>query len=122
MAKLTEDRNTKRRNGDFFGFEAAGRIFTGSLVALDKDGKAVAATADGSCVVGVAEEGKNAGETVIARRGCFAFDNDESSPLGLADVGSQVVVVDDQTVGKGDGGAVAGIMLGLDDFGVWVKI
>lgn len=122
MANLTEDRDTKRREGTFFVFEAAERIFTGALVALDAQGKAIPATASGNRAVGVAEVGKQQGESVSARRGCFAFDNDAASPLTPADIGSECVIVDDHTVGKGDGGAIAGIMLGLDDNGVWVKI
>ena len=121
MAKLTSDRNTIRRDGVDFGFEAAEEIFAGAMVAMNSEGKVVAATGDGKNVIGVAQGRGSAGQKLAIRRGVFRFANDQDG-IKLADVGSQCVVVDDQTVAKGDGGAIAGIILDVDESGVWVKI
>lgn len=67
MAKLKADRNTRRREGTLFEFEASGEIFAGSLVAMDASGKAAAAAA-GSTPVGVAENAAQAGDKITARR------------------------------------------------------
>lgn len=139
MAKLTQDRDTKRREGVLFSFEAAEQIFCGAMVALNSDGKLVGATSDGKQAVGIAEEAGKAGAKIRVRRGVFNF---EYNGLTLADIGSQCAVVDDQTVGKattssgtqgtgtqGTGtetttsaSAIAGILLDIDAAGAWVKI
>lgn len=122
MAKLTRDRDTKRREGAQFAFLAGEQIFCGAMVAMDTDGKLVAATADGKNAVGIAEEAGAAGDMIMVRRGVFNFVNDGDA-LTLADIGSECAIVDDQTVGKkGDSGAVAGILMDIDQFGAWVKI
>lgn len=125
MAALTADRNTKRRDGDLFSFEAAKTVYAGALVAIGADGKAVPATAAGTVCVGVARHQAGAGETVLARRGVYNFaDAADDAALTRADIGSTVYVADDQTVKKKNSGAdaVAGIVMDVDADGVWVKI
>ena len=125
MAALTADRNTKRRDGDLFSFEAAKTVYAGALVAIDADGKAVPATATGTVCAGVARHQAGAGETVLARRGVYNFaDAADDAALTRADIGSTVYVADDQTVKKKNSGAdaVAGIVMDVDADGVWVKI
>lgn len=125
MAALTADRNTKRRDGDLFSFEAAKTIYAGALVAINADGKAVPATATGTVCAGVAQHQAGAGETVLARRGVYNFaDAADDAALTRADIGSTVYVADDQTVKKKNSGAdaVAGIVMDVDADGVWVKI
>ena len=120
MAKLTQDRDTRLREGVQFAFEAAEQIFCGAMVALNADGKLVGATADGNPAVGRAEVAGKAGDRIAVRRGVFNFENEG---LTLADIGRQCAVVDDQTVGKkADSGAIAGILLDIDEAGAWVKI
>lgn len=125
MAKLSQDRDTKRREGTLYGFEAGANIFAGSLVSLNAAGKAVPSTADGTVCVGVAEHAAKSGEPVRVRRGVFALDGDASAAFTRADVGSECVVVDDHTVGTQpkDGTApVAGLIVDVDAQGVWVRI
>ena len=125
MAKLTKDRNTRRRDGLLFSFPAGAPIFAGSLVSLNAEGKAVPASADGTACVGVAEHVAIAGEPVRVRRGVFALDADPAAAFSLADGGSPCVVVDDHTVSKEtkDGAApVAGVVMDVDSAGVWVRI
>ena len=44
MTALTSDRDTVRRNGDEFEFEAASTVYAGSMVCLNADGKLVPAS------------------------------------------------------------------------------
>ena len=125
MAALTANRNTKRRDGELFGFEAAKTIYAGALVAINADGKAVPATATGTVCAGVAQHQTAAGEPVLVRRGVFGLaDAADDAALTRADIGSTVYVADDQTVKKKNSGtdAVAGIVMDVDAEGVWVKI
>lgn len=131
MSKLTQDRDTKRRDGVLFGFEAAEQIYCGAMVAMNATGKLVAATASGGVVIGVAQETGKAGDMISVRRGVFNFVNNQGD-LTLADIGSECVVVDDQTVGKAGAAtqdstttttsAVAGILVDLNADGAWIKI
>ena len=125
MAALTEDRDTKLRDGVFLGLEAASEIFAGAMVSVNSSGKAVPATSGGNVVVGRAEYHVFAGEQVRVRRGVFNYD-DSASDITRADIGATVYVADDHTVTKtlaqGATAAVAGIVQDVDAEGVWVKI
>lgn len=124
MAKLTRDRNTKRRDGVYYGLPAGEEIFAGALVAVNSDGEAVSATADGKNVLGVAQHAARTGHLLHVRRGVFAFIDDKAD-ITRADIGATAYVVDDQTVGKaGTAGttAEAGVIFDVDSDGVWVKI
>lgn len=121
MAALTGDRNTSRRDGVQFSFEAAAEIFAGGMVALNAAGKAVPATAAGNVCVGVAQNYTTAGDQVGVRRGVFAFgDAADDAALTRADIGSPCHVADDQTVKKA-AGTIAGTVVDVDADGVWVK-
>ena len=91
MTALTSDRDTVRRNGDEFEFEAASTVYAGSMVCLNADGKLVPAsvTAGLSPVVGVAQRLGRTGEKVPVRRGVFAFVavSDDAPALAQADLG-----------------------------------
>lgn len=125
MAALTADRNTKRRDGDLFSFEAAETVYAGALVAIDADGKAVPATAAGTVCVGVAQHQAAPGEPVLVRRGVFNFVDSDGTTTRAA-IGSACFVVDDQTVtaavAEGAAAPVAGIVMDVDAEGVWVRI
>ena len=126
MTKLTSDRDTPRRNGDQFEFEAAAEIFAGAMVCVNADGKAVpaSATAGLSPVVGVAERRAAAGERVPVRRGVFAFDASSDDAPTRADIGRECWAADDCTLKKttAENAPAAGIILDVTDDGVWVNI
>lgn len=125
MTALTADRNTRRRDGDLFSFEAAQTVFAGALVAVNAGGKAVPAASTGKACVGVAQHQAAAGESVLVRRGVYSFaDAADDAALTRADIGATVYVADDQTVKKKNAGtdAAAGIVMDVDAEGVWVRI
>lgn len=122
---LTTDRDTVRRNGDEFEFEAASAIFAGAMTCLNGDGKAVPAsvTAGLTPVVGVAQNRAAAGEKVLVRRGVFAFDGKSADEPGLPQVGTACYAADDCTVQKtaASNAPVAGIVRDVTDEGIWVE-
>ena len=126
MAALTSDRDTVRRNGDGFEFEAASTVYAGGMVCLNGEGKLVPAsvTAGLSPVVGVAQRLGGAGEKVLVRRGVFAFDAASDDKPTLASIGATCYAADDSTVQKttATNAPVAGIVFDVTDDGVWVKI
>lgn len=127
MAALTKDRDTVRRNGDecVFIVDDSAAVFAGGMVCLNAAGKAVPAadTAGLSPVVGVAQEQAAPGEKVLVRRGCFAFDAKNGDAPTRADAGRPCYVADDAAVKKTqETSPVAGIVVDVDDAGVWVKI
>lgn len=133
MAALTKDRNTPERDGRALHHPVKGgvQIFAGALVALDATGLAIpAAPGEDVKVVGVATAhtdnrlGADGDERLVVRRGVFAFANDAGArEITRADVGMPAAVLDDQTVQRSEGhGTPAGIIVGLDDDGVWVDV
>ena len=100
-------------------------IFNGSMVALDASGNALPAAPTGTVMRGVAlDEADNTGGaagdiTVETDRGPFLVANDGS--LDRTDIGADVYVVDDNTVG-GAGTLIAGKCLDVVDAGVVVEI
>lgn len=106
MSKLTENRNTPELHVDAVKYHyertADGEIYAGSLVGQNSAGNAVAAADTANLVVlGRAENSAVAGEKVVAKKGCFLFENGEGSEaLSVADIGKDCYIVDDQTVGK----------------------
>ena len=115
------------------GLAASTHVYAGSMVAINQAGNLVPASADASLhVVGVAEEeadnsSGSAGDLSLApRRGPFYFTNSSSTDaITDADIGRACFVVDDNTVARtSNGGArpVAGIVEGVDSFGVAVSV
>ena len=106
MSKLSENRNTPELHVDAVKYHyertADGEIYAGSLVGQNSAGNAVAAADTANLVVlGRAENSAVAGEKVVAKKGCFLFENGEGSEaLSVADIGKDCYIVDDQTVGK----------------------
>lgn len=106
MSKLSENRNTPELHIGAVKYHyertADGEIYAGSLVGQNSAGNAVAATDTANLVVlGRAENSAVAGEKVVAKKGCFLFENGEGSEaLSVADIGKDCYIVDDQTVGK----------------------
>jgi hypothetical protein len=132
---LTADRNTRKRDGDLFQFPAKAGvlIFAGSLAALDASSLLVPAAADTALtIVGRAEEtvdnrnGADGNLEGTVLRGCFCYANSSAADeITRADINSSAYVVDDETLAKTNGTSsrpVAGIIMDVDDLGVWVKI
>ncbi len=122
MSALTEDRGTLKKIPRLRTLEAAGTIYAGALVAVNGDGKAVAASdASGLTVIGCAQNAAAVGENVTAEAGCFAY---EGSGITNADIGKTAYVSDDQTVslGAGTNSVVAGVVYDVDAEGVWIVI
>lgn len=125
MAALTKNRKTPERIPAVRQFEAAAKICTGALVALNASGKAVpAADADGLTVAGRAENSAVSGEMVTVKTGCFRYDNASGgAAITAADVGKIAYVADDHTVGKSSAhGIPAGLIFDVEGKGVWVDI
>lgn len=122
MSALTEDRGTLKRIPRLRTLEAAGTIYSGALVAVNSDGKAVAASdAAGLKVIGCAQNAAISGENVTVEEACFAYDG---TGITNADIGKTVYVVDDQTVSlsAGTNGVIAGTVYEVGAEGVWVAI
>lgn len=133
MTALAKDRSTPARAGDVFHppVKAATLIHAGALVCLDADGWAApGATALGLTPVGRAGEradnaaGANGGIRVKVERGVYRWENSAAGDaITQASIGDAAYIVDDQTVAKTDGAGTrsrAGIIVDVDDQGVWV--
>ena len=126
MTALTQDRPTPERDGRRVSdpLAAAAVIYAGALYVLDSAGAAAAATAAATTpvrAVATARASAAAGDSrVEGALGVFRFDNDGDS-ITRADIGSDAFVVDDQTVAK-TGTAKAGVVVDVDEAGVWVRI
>ena len=135
MTALSQDRSTNRSEGveHVDPVAAAKKIYGGSIVCLDASGNATpGATATTLTARGVAQEqvdnsSGSAGDlTVKSRTGIFRLANSASTDLiSRAEIGDDCYIVDDQTVAKTDGSStrsVAGKIVDLDSYGVWVEI
>ena len=126
MTALTQDRPTPERDGRRVSdpLAAAAVIYAGALYVLDSAGAAAAATAAATTpvrAVATARASAAAGDSrVEGALGVFRFDNDGDA-ITRADIGATVYVVDDQTVAK-TGTAKAGVVVDVDEAGVWVRI
>lgn len=136
MPALTQDRDTVRRNGDLAAFPvaAATKIFAGGIVCAQTGANFVTKGATSTTLrgIGVAEEtadnstGAAGAISVKTRRdGWFRFANSAAGDqIGLADVGADCYIVDDQTVAKTSGTntrSVAGKVRDVDAVGVWIE-
>lgn len=131
---MTTDRKTPRRDGVelVFPVAAGATIHAGGIVVLNAGKAEMASEATGLVAVGVAQQaedntgGVDGAKTVLVRAGVFAFDNSAAADeVTLADVGSDVYLVDGQTVAKTsatDTRSIAGKCVHVDAAGVWVKV
>lgn len=130
MAKATKPINTPSRYGVAVKLPVAQDtvIFAGTLVAVDANGYAVPASDTANLkVVGRANnsadntEGKAGAKEVDVERGVFRYNNSATKPVSRADWNTRVFVEDDNTVAKTSTNSVcAGVIVGVDDVGVWV--
>ncbi len=108
MTALAGDRNTARTIGEIgsCGVAATEKIYKGGMVETDANGYAIAAAGSAaSTFAGVARDtvdntsGANGAETAeILRTGTYKY---AASGMSQANVGDDLYVVDDQTVGLG---------------------
>ena len=127
MPSLTQDRNTPRRAGatTLVADTVAAAIFVGAMYTLDATGAAKpAVAADKKPVRAVCTERIDAGSTDLVKgeRAVFCFENSTGvAEIKRPDIGSNAYVADDHTVAK-SGSSIAGEVIDIDDFGVWVAI
>lgn len=132
MSALTSDRNTPRRDGEFYEYPvAAGAVIhAGGLTALNSAGLAIAASdSAGLKVVGRAEisadntGGANSAIYVRVRKGVFGYEKATTNTPAQADVGADVYVTDDQTVATASTSSIkAGTLMAVDALLAWIKI
>jgi len=127
MAALTQDRRTPEREGRLVSDPLADGVtlYAGGMYVLDGDGNATPATADAANpvrAVALARASQPDGDQRVdgVLGVLFRFDNDGDA-ITRADIGSDAFVVDDQTVAK-TGTAKAGVVVDVDEAGVWVRI
>lgn len=131
---LTADRNTPMKDGELIAVPVAASavIHAGALVAANATGFAVpGSVATTLTYLGRAEEAADATgyadgiATVQVRRGkAFKFKNSGADPVTQASLGKTCYIVDDETVAATNGAgarSAAGIVLGIDTDGVWIK-
>lgn len=107
-----------------FPVAAATTIFGGALGATNAAGYAVPATSStairvwGRCETQVINAGAAGAAEVLYRQGAFKFNNGAAlDELTIADAGNVCYVIDDNTVGRTDGGGTrqaAGVFYGID--------
>ena len=130
MAKATKSVDTPKRSGNAFQFGVATKtiIYAGTIVALNVSGYIVPASdTAGLKVVGIAKadvdnsNGENGVVNVDVECGVFRFNNSATKPLSQTDWNSKAFIEDDNTVAKASANSVcAGVVVGVDDVGVWV--
>jgi hypothetical protein len=131
MSAATANIDTPERSGSILNLPIAAstRIYAGTLVAVDSNGRAVpAADTAGLRVIGRAEEevdnstGAAGALTVSVKRGTFKFGNSTGDAVDANDLGKIAFVEDDNTVCET--GAThkvkAGRVIAVDSDGVWV--
>lgn len=129
MAALIQDRTTARRAGNQYSDLLAANtvIYAGAMYALDDTGNAKPATADGGRARAVAQaraDQARGDEFVHGETGVFLFGNSAADKeITRADIGKNAFIADDQTVAKtGNASAIAGVVVDVDDDGVWVRV
>jgi len=132
MAALTADRDTDRREGDFYEYDvvASDIIYKGSIVLLDASGDAEPGSSAASLIAGGrAEEtvdnssGSAGDKTVRVRKGVFKWANSGTNTIDATDIGDPAYVEDDQTVGNlSTSQSSIGTIRAVDSDGVWVEV
>lgn len=130
---LTKERDTKKKPGLRFTAPVAAsvKIYAGALVARDDSGNltpgAVATTLKkgGRALETVDNSDGSAGDlTCDYEMGCFPYNNSAGGDeITKADIGNDCYIVDDETVAKTsdtDSRSVAGEIVDVDGYGVWV--
>jgi len=131
MPPITDSYDAPSRSGGSVSLPVAAAtvLYAGGLAALDAAGHLVPAsdTADLTVIGRVAETvdnsaGAAAALSAVIERGVFRYANSAAEAVTKAHVGGPAYVEDDSIV-AGDGGTnsiVAGLVVAVDDSGVWV--
>ncbi|SNS05716.1 hypothetical protein SAMN04488503_2485 [Humidesulfovibrio mexicanus] len=134
MAALTADRNTPIRAGEeiVYPVSAGKKCYAGGLAVMNAGTCEPGSTAVGLVSVGRFEEqvdnslGQDGDAKVKVRRGCFRFGNSSGADeVTLSEVGAKAYIVDDATVAKTSATntrSEAGVIVDVDDLGVWINI
>ncbi len=134
MAALSQDRDTKERDGKRISLPVAASVtcYAGGMAARDANGRATpAATATTLRGVGRFAEQVTNGTTagavnVTIEKGIFRWNNSaDADAIGAANIGADCYIVDDQTVALTSGTntrSVAGKIFDVDAAGVWVDM
>lgn len=134
MGAATSDRNTPRKDGQLIAVPVAAgaNVLAGTIAAANATGYVEGgSTAATLTYLGMFDEsadntdGADGDRVVLVRRGvAFHFANDGTDPVTQASLGLPCYIVDNQTVAATDdtgARSAAGIVIGLDDAGVWVQ-
>lgn len=135
MTALAADRTTPKRLGHQLNLPVAASavIYAGALVCLNSSGfavKGITSTTLKAAGVARARVDNTGGadgalRLEVDRQGLHQFANSASGDaITLADVGSSVYIVDDQTVAKTSGSStrsLAGKVADVDAAGVWIQ-
>lgn len=128
--QLTSGRLAPRRAARTVGHPVAAltALFVGGLVALNAQGFAVPATAEGGHVVGLNEgvdidntRGDDGDCQVEVTRACYALNNSDKAAITRAHIGQVAYVEDDNTVAS-VGTSIAGAIVDITSEGVWVDV
>jgi len=130
---LVADRNTQMQDADLIAVPMAAnvKLFGGALAAANATGFATpGAVSPALTYLGRVEAfadntgGADGAKTVMIRRGkAFQFGNAAADAVTQAELGKPCYIYDDGQVAKTSAGgtrSVAGIVLGVDAYGVWV--
>ncbi|MFV0664348.1 MULTISPECIES: hypothetical protein [Betaproteobacteria] len=125
MTALDKDRATAQRAGDLVAdpLAADALIYAGGMYVLAAGLAVSAAGASGGVVRAVARvraDAANGDAVVQGKLGVFRFANDGDA-IARQDIGADAFAVDDQTVAL-SGAVKAGVVVDIDDAGVWVRI
>jgi hypothetical protein len=135
---LAKDRHTNKRAGKQLSVPVAANavIYMGAMVVANATGfGAPGSTSPSLTYLGYAEAqvdntgGANGAVNVpVARGDAYKWENSATDPVDQSCLGKVCYIEDDQTVAKTDGAvgedpatkSKAGIVIGIDDDGVWV--
>jgi hypothetical protein len=131
---LVADRNTEYRDNGVMpmAVAAATRIFAGAIVCVNATGYAVnGQVATTLTYVGRADAyvdntlgADGAAMVLVRRKKAFKWFNAAADLITQADMYKTAYIVDDETVGKTNGGntrSAAGRIVGIDSNGVWIE-
>ena len=113
FAGFAGEHDTPQTSGEFCALVAGEPVYAGNIALVGTNGLAYAANTTavvGGTVCGVFQYSAAVGETVLAKRGGFIFDNAASGTVEKKDIGATVYSVSNNawTVTKTSGGKAVG--------------
>ena len=127
LAGFAGEHDTPETRGEFCAIVAGEKVYAGNLAIVGTNGLAYAAnttTVVGGTVCGVFQYSAAVGETVLAKRGGFIFDNAASGTVEKKDIGATAYSVSNNawTVTKTSGGKTVGKVADVREDGSVVVI